>query len=170
MADFLRKFNDYFGLTPDAGKDGYDDYREDGYAPADRDYGYERGYDRDYGRGYDEPGYDEPGYDEPGRDYDSPRLRPLAAPATPERVHITPRADFADAYSEAREIGERFRDGDVVTFDLVDLAPAERKRYLDFAAGLSFALRGRIIPDGTAFTLLPEGVELPDAGRDQMSV
>ena len=62
------------------------------------------------------------------------------------------------------------RDGDIVVFDLVDLEPGERKRYLDFVAGLAFALRGRIEADGTRFTLLPEGVELSDTDRDRLSV
>lgn len=84
--------------------------------------------------------------------------------------HITPKTEFLDKYSEAREIGENFRDGDIVVFDLVDLEPGERKRYLDFVAGLAFALRGRIEADGTRFTLLPEGVELSDTDRDRLSV
>ena len=52
----------------------------------------------------------------------------------------------------------------------VDLEPAERKRYLDFVAGLAFALRGVIEADGTRFTLLPGGVTLSDAERDRLSV
>ena len=90
--------------------------------------------------------------------------------STPTVRHITPKTDFLDKYSEAKDIGEAFRDGDIVVFDLVDLEPAERKRYLDFVAGLAFALRGVIEADGTRFTLLPGGVTLSDAERDRLSV
>ena len=45
-------------------------------------------------------------------------------------------------YSEARTIGERFRDGTPVIMDLVTMDNADAKRLVDFAAGLAFALRG----------------------------
>src|SRR5690625_2640324 len=45
-------------------------------------------------------------------------------------------------YSEARTIGERFRDGTPVIMDLVSMDNADAKRLVDFAAGLAFALRG----------------------------
>ena len=101
------------------------------------------------------------------------RPKPVAPVAAPQKevadmsriVSVRPRS-----YNEARVIGENFRDGDIVVFDLVDLEPGERKRYLDFVAGLAFALRGRIEADGTRFTLLPEGVELSDTDRDRLSV
>jgi len=46
-------------------------------------------------------------------------------------------------YSEARTIGERFRDGQPVIMDLVSMDNADAKRLVDFAAGLAFALRAR---------------------------
>ena len=45
-------------------------------------------------------------------------------------------------YSEARTIGERFRDGQPVIMDLVSMDNSDAKRLVDFAAGLAFALRG----------------------------
>ena len=42
-------------------------------------------------------------------------------------------------YSEARTIGERFRDGTPVIMDLVSMDNADAKRLVDFAAGLAFA-------------------------------
>lgn len=45
-------------------------------------------------------------------------------------------------YSDARTIGERFRDSVPVIMDLTDMAEADAKRLVDFAAGLVFALRG----------------------------
>ena len=47
-------------------------------------------------------------------------------------------------YSEARTIGERFRDGQPVIMDLVSMDNADAKRLVDFAAGLAFALRGSL--------------------------
>lgn len=45
-------------------------------------------------------------------------------------------------YSEARTIGERFREGNPVIMDLVEMSNADAKRLVDFAAGLAFALHG----------------------------
>lgn len=45
-------------------------------------------------------------------------------------------------YNEARAIGEHFRDGVPVIMNLTDLAEADAKRLVDFAAGLAFGLRG----------------------------
>jgi cell division inhibitor SepF len=47
-------------------------------------------------------------------------------------------------YNEARTIGERFRDGMPVIMNLTEMDDADAKRLVDFAAGLSFGLRGSI--------------------------
>ena len=47
-------------------------------------------------------------------------------------------------YSEARTIGERFRDGQPVIMDLVSMDNADAKRLVDFSAGLIFGLQGSI--------------------------
>ncbi|MBO0840503.1 MAG: cell division protein SepF, partial [Sciscionella sp.] len=46
------------------------------------------------------------------------------------------------SYQEARSIGEQYRDGNPVIMDLTEMADADAKRLVDFAAGLAFALRG----------------------------
>lgn len=97
------------------------------------------------------------------------RMRPLETPEPAQHVFIKPESDFRDRYSKAPEIGRRFRDGDIVTFDLSALDPSEQKRYLDFAAGLAFALRGRIKPDGSVITLIPEGVNANEVNSERMS-
>lgn len=56
-----------------------------------------------------------------------------------EIVAVEPRS-----YSEATRIGEPFRDGDAVTFELTDTDSAVAKRIIDFAAGLCFASRGKM--------------------------
>jgi cell division inhibitor SepF len=45
-------------------------------------------------------------------------------------------------YSEARAIGERFRDGHPVIMNLTEMDEPDAKRLVDFAAGLAFGLRG----------------------------
>ena len=70
-------------------------------------------------------------------------------------------------YSEARTIGERFRDGTPVIMDLVDMSNADAKRLVDFAAGLAFALRGSFDKVATkVFLLSPADVDVsPDDRR-----
>jgi cell division inhibitor SepF len=46
------------------------------------------------------------------------------------------------SYSEARTIGEHFRDGFPVIMNLTEMDEPDAKRLVDFAAGLAFALRG----------------------------
>jgi cell division inhibitor SepF len=68
-------------------------------------------------------------------------VAPEPAPA-PQPYRITtlhPRT-----YNEARVIGERFRDGMPVIMNLTEMDDADAKRLVDFAAGLSFGLRGSI--------------------------
>jgi cell division inhibitor SepF len=47
-------------------------------------------------------------------------------------------------YSEARTIGEHFREGTPVIMNLSDMGDADAKRLVDFAAGLIFGLRGNM--------------------------
>lgn len=48
------------------------------------------------------------------------------------------------SFSEARTIGEYYRDGTPVIINLTEMADADAKRLVDFAAGLAFAMRGDI--------------------------
>ncbi len=132
---------EFFGLGPyNEDETYYDDpqydeagstaYGRDRAERADRgmDRGLDRGTDRlgrDGSRGYAESHH--PYRDVPARDY------------TPAIVTAAPRG-----YNDAKEIGEPFRDGDVVIMDLTDLESADAKRLVDFAAGLCFALRGQM--------------------------
>lgn len=75
----------------------------------------------------------------------APQL-PIAQVATPSEpaaidriVTITPRF-----YSEARAIGEFYRDGNPVIMNLSDMEESERKRLIDFASGLVFGHAGTI--------------------------
>lgn len=68
--------------------------------------------------------------------YAAPRA--AEAPVAPQRITtLHPRT-----YNEARTIGEQFRDGNPVIMNLTELEDADAKRLVDFAAGLTFGLRG----------------------------
>jgi len=64
-------------------------------------------------------------------------------------------------YNEARTIGERFRDGMPVIMNLSEMDDADAKRLVDFAAGLSFGLRGSIERvTAKVFLLSPQNVDV----------
>jgi cell division inhibitor SepF len=48
------------------------------------------------------------------------------------------------SYSEARKVGEFYREGNPIIINLDDMEEGERKRLVDFASGLVFGLHGRI--------------------------
>jgi cell division inhibitor SepF len=155
--------------------------------------GYGRGYE---GRDYDEPAagyrgsYDEPRFDprlRGPRDYDrpTPRLGALRG-STRGALAMDPRrmaALFEEGsplskittlrpkdYSEARTIGERFRDGTPVIMDLVTMDNADAKRLVDFAAGLAFALRGSFDKVATkVFLLSPADIDVSAEERRRIA-
>ena len=85
------------------------------------------------------------------------RTVPVSAPEEPYRITaVHPRT-----YNEARTIGEHFRDGTPVIMNLTEMDDTDAKRLVDFAAGLSFGLRGRIERvTNKVFLLSPEHVEV----------
>ncbi len=189
----LHKVKAYFGMAP---MDDYDDeYYDDedrpsrGYPRRERfaDEGYDRYDDR---RDYDEdmPGGYRGGYPDEGRfrprefDRPAPRFGSLrgstrgALAMDPRRMAMlfdegSPLSKITTLrpkdYSEARTIGERFRDGTPVIMDLVTMDNADAKRLVDFAAGLAFALRGSFDKVATkVFLLSPADVDVtPDDRR-----
>ncbi|SDY19356.1 cell division inhibitor SepF [Geodermatophilus africanus] len=88
----------------------------------------------------------------------TPERAPAPAPA-PQPYRITtlhPRT-----YNEARQIGESFRDGKPVIMNLTEMDDADAKRLVDFAAGLSFGLRGSIERvTNKVFLLSPRDVDV----------
>ena len=89
-----------------------------------------------------------------------PEPAPAPAPApAPQPYRITtlhPRT-----YNEARQIGESFRDGKPVIMNLTEMDDADAKRLVDFAAGLSFGLRGSIERvTNKVFLLSPQDVDV----------
>jgi len=89
----------------------------------------------------------------------APQHRPhmAAVPEDPYRITtLTPRT-----YNEARTIGEHFRDGTPVIMNLTEMDDADAKRLVDFAAGLSFGLRGSIERvTAKVFLLSPQNVDV----------
>lgn len=150
----IKDAKEFFGLAP------MDDERDDVY--------------------YDEPRYADDGaaayaprYDRAEREYDHAPREPrgsyrAAAPApVPEKyvpaiVAVEPRS-----YAEATQIGEPFRDGDAVTFELTAADTPVAKRIIDFAAGLCFAARGDmhnlsrgLDTDRRVFAVVPDNADI----------
>ncbi len=85
-----------------------------------------------------------------------PAPAPAAAPQPYRITTLHPRT-----YNEARVIGERFRDGLPVIMNLTEMDDADAKRLVDFAAGLSFGLRGSIERvTAKVFLLSPQNVDV----------
>jgi cell division inhibitor SepF len=133
----------YLGLVED------DDYSDaDGYGhsaertPSRRDPQRERERDE-----YSEPRYTrEPSYEPAGYSRAVPEIEDEPRPSAPEyrqpSYQIT--ALHPRTYNEARTIGEQFRKSTPVIMNLSDMDDADAKRLVDFAAGLTFGLHGRI--------------------------
>jgi cell division inhibitor SepF len=153
MPGAMHRMGVYLGLVEDDdeyadgvdGADGYghgpehDDYSEPRYsretrsaAPArsrrDHDYdGYDAAPERPADRGY------------AGEVAVSQVYAEHAAQPTYQITALHPRT-----YNEARTIGEQFRTNTPVIMNLSEMDDADAKRLVDFAAGLTFGLHGRI--------------------------
>jgi cell division inhibitor SepF len=109
----------------------------------------ERYYDDDYPEGQ-----------EPGEAWvTDPRVK-VASETAEDRGRrigtITP-----DSFRDARGIGELFREGVPVIINLTSMDPVDAKRVVDFAAGLTFGLRGSIERVATrVFLLTPAHTEI----------
>jgi cell division inhibitor SepF len=154
---FTRGVKEFFGLAPTE-----DDVRDDAYYDEPR-YG-------DDGAAAYAPRYEreprEPYTPEPQAPAPAPAPAPVARTApkyTPMIVKVAPAS-----YADATEIGEPFRDGDIVIFEITGADHAVAKRIIDFAAGLCFATRGQmrnlskgVDNDRRVFALVPEEDNTP---------
>lgn len=186
----MEDYDDEYYEDDDRGSRGYSRRPRD-----DRfdDDGYSRGYE---GRDYDEPSGYRGGYRDEDRfetrlrgprefDRPTPRFSALRG-STRGALAMDPRrmAELFDAgsplskittlrpkdYSEARTIGERFRDGTPVIMDLVSMDNADAKRLVDFAAGLAFALRGSFDKVATkVFLLSPADIDVSAEERRRIA-
>jgi cell division inhibitor SepF len=156
MAGAMRKMGIYLGLVEDderrtelAEYEEYDEYAEAEVVPARRER-----YSRD-GRGWDDvEAHPMPAHD--GGGYREPVYREAADESTYRITTLHPRT-----YNEARTIGEHFRESTPVIMNLTEMDDADAKRLVDFAAGLSFGLRGSIERvTNKVFLLSPQNVHV----------
>lgn len=94
-------------------------------------------------------------------------VRPVAVALQPELstmdriVTLHPRT-----YSEARTVGEQYREGNPVIMNLSEMEETERKRLVDFASGLVFGLHGSIERvTSKVFLLSPENVSVSNDAK-----
>jgi len=86
--------------------------------------------------------------------------RPASVVATDERRYQITTLHPA-SFNDARTIGEHFRDGVPVILNLTEMAEADAKRLVDFAAGLAFGLRGTMERvTNRVFLLSPANVQV----------
>lgn len=85
----------------------------------------------------------------------------LDAPSAYHIITLQPRS-----YSEARRVGEHYREGNPVIINLDDMEEGERKRLVDFASGLVFGLHGRIERvSHKVFLLSPANVDVSNEDK-----
>ncbi len=83
------------------------------------------------------------------------------------RVAIVAVADYEGG---AREVGQRYRQSVPVLFDLTDAPNDDRRRVLDFVAGVTYALHGEMVKVGSrSFLIVPQGGEVSDAEWDRLA-
>ena len=136
MPGAMHRMGVYLGLVEE------DDYEAESYAG-----GAERGSTRR--DDYAEARYaresaaraDVATYSRPAREYVE---ESYADARTEETSHYQITALHPRTYNEARIIGEHFRRSTPVIMNLSDMDDADAKRLVDFAAGLTFGLHGRI--------------------------
>ena len=141
MPGAMHRMGVYLGLVEEdeyAGADGYghptghngdrtergggrqEEYAEDRYSGRDRQATYAREYGEEM-------------------HHEAHLPEPYSPQPTYQITALHPRT-----YNEARTIGESFRRNTPVIMNLSDMDDADAKRLVDFAAGLTFGLHGRI--------------------------
>lgn len=129
----IKKTKEFFGLAP------YEEHDDTYYA--------------------DEPRYEGTAAYAPNHRESEYRYEPEPAPVAPapRAYHSTIVPVELHSFEDAQNIGAAFRDGDAVVFDMNLLSREESRRIVDFAAGLCFALRGKMKKiDGVTFAVIPE--------------
>jgi cell division inhibitor SepF len=92
---------------------------------------------------------------------ESTSVRPARAASISDIVSLTPRV-----YSDAKLIGEHYRNGQTVVMNLTDMDDEERRRLVDFAAGLVFGHQGSIERvTSKVFLLTPPSVSVSNEDK-----
>lgn len=91
--------------------------------------------------------------------------REPAASYEPRRYDYLRRASVVPvvltSYRQASRVGEPFRDGDAVVFDISGMEQKEATRIVDFAAGICFALEGKMVKIAPrVFAVTPKGADI----------
>jgi cell division inhibitor SepF len=176
MGGALRKTMVYLGLAEDDERYEAYEVEEEVEFEADEEFGDES---------YDQSRRPEPRLDARTEPRTEPRDTDRRAAVTPiGRAHmarIVPVAEQPPAelhrittihprsYNDAKAIGEAFRNGIPVIMNLGDMADADAKRVVDFAAGLIFGLHGAIEKvTSKVFLLSPAHVEVTPAEKPRV--
>ena len=154
MAGAMRKMGVYLGLVEDDDRrelgdyEEYDEYAEAEVVPVRRVAAGRSGWEEAAESRSVLPHHDT---------YREPVYREVPEEPTSYRITtLHPRT-----YNEARTIGEHFREGVPVIMNLTEMDDADAKRLVDFAAGLSFGLRGSIERvTAKVFLLSPQNVDV----------
>jgi len=99
------------------------------------------------------------------------RTRPLdtGTAAEAEAIIRAARDEAAGVLSEAREIGERFRQGVPVIMNLQSTEDGTARRLVDFASGLVFGLDGKIETVASrVYLLTPANLEVSAEERERL--
>ena len=157
MAGAMRKAMVYLGLVEEDDQYDYDEYGD--AIEGDADVYDQRADNHDGGRGtHRTAGATALREERHGAVATMPERRPsLSSSRAFDRITtIHPRT-----YNEAKQIGESFRESTPVIMNLSDMDDSDAKRLVDFAAGLSFGLRGSIERvTAKVFLLSPQNVDV----------
>lgn len=90
--------------------------------------------------------------------------RPISSPNGEPQMRIYNARP--QTFEEASEVGNRFRQGTPVVLDLSVASDQLKRRYIDFASGLTYGLCGEITKVAeNVFMLTPSNVEVSDAQK-----
>lgn len=184
MSDgFGNKFKEFFGFGEvDSYQDPY--FRDSAADSRDRrdeldhrDRGVSESREVRYGS-RDRYGRDEDDFrdrDRAPRDYEArpSRYAREEAPARPARQRLEPQYArlSLSSYTQAGEIAEILKTGDVAVFNLGGMEKAEATRVLDFAAGLARGLDAKLkkLRGVRNFVLIPADVTLEQSQLDKLA-
>jgi len=81
-----------------------------------------------------------------------------------EPLAVKPHASSPESFNEAQDIGDRFKSGQPVIINLQGVDRDLRRRLIDFASGLCYALGGKMDKVAThVYMLTPDDVEISAA-------
>ncbi len=144
MPGAMHRMGVYLGLVEDEdyadGSDGYGPNAQGGGQPS------ERAAERSPARRdeFPDPRYTSETHHGRPVDYPDPDPYSKGAVGFTETQNYQITALHPRTYNEARTIGEQFRSNTPVIMNLSDMDDADAKRLVDFAAGLTFGLHGRL--------------------------